>query len=365
MDPTSAEGPSVDHQRHLVGSAHRGIVARPAGALRPTRDRVESFLPLAARWHLGRPLCGGAGAGGQQRQPGLGRTLRRWDLAPCPPARGGGQKGDPETEALGWSRGGFTTKVHILAKGHGKLTTLVSTPGQQHEATTFETLMEQGAAKRRGRGRPRLRPKRVVGDRGYSARRIRAFARRRGIRITIPRRPDEHRHGPFDEAMYRQRNRVERLIGLMKRNCRLATRYEKRAANYRRSGSWLLLSIGCSLQTGPSLPLPLASWRYTVPVRKATGLIPTFSYVRRAVVLATVGGRSARCSAIVVLGFSGKCAPGGVSRGILPQIHSRCDCPGECRNLTARQLHAILTTVGSSTVNRGGLDGTSSQARLA
>ena len=93
------------------------------------------------------------------------------------------------------------------------------TPGQQHEATMFEPLMEQGEVKRRGRGRPRIRPRRIVGDKGYSSRPIRRF--------------NEHRRGPFDKAIYRQRNRVERLIGLMKQHRRLATRYEKRAANYR------------------------------------------------------------------------------------------------------------------------------------
>jgi len=55
----------------------------------------------------------------------------------------------------------------------------------------FETLMEQGAVKRRGRGRPRLRSNRVVADKGYSARGIRAYARGRGIRITTPRSSSE------------------------------------------------------------------------------------------------------------------------------------------------------------------------------
>jgi hypothetical protein len=62
------------------------------------------------------------------------------------------------TEALGRSRGGFT-KVHIRAEGHSELMTWVSAPGQQYEATMFETLMKQGAVKRRGRGRPRLCPR--------------------------------------------------------------------------------------------------------------------------------------------------------------------------------------------------------------
>jgi transposase len=90
--------------------------------------------------------------------------------------------------------------------------------------------MEQGTVARVGRGRPRLRPKRVVGDKGYSSRKIRAYLRRRGIRITIPRKTNERRTGPFNRAIYRERNRVERLINRLKQWRRLATRYEKRVA---------------------------------------------------------------------------------------------------------------------------------------
>lgn len=80
------------------------------------------------------------------------------------------QKGDPGSEALGYSRGGFSTKVHIRAEGNGKLMTLVLTPGQRHESTQLPALMEQGAVKRPGRGRPRLRPDRIVGDRATATR---------------------------------------------------------------------------------------------------------------------------------------------------------------------------------------------------
>jgi transposase len=143
-----------------------------------------------------------------------------------------------EAEALGYSQGGFSTKVHLCAQGQGKLMVIVLTPGQQHEATVFETLMEQGAVRRPGRGRPRRRPRRVIGDKGYSARRIRGYLRRRGMRITIPRKCTECRSGPFDRAVYRTRNRIERLINRCKQFRRLATRYEKRAANYRTM--WLI-----------------------------------------------------------------------------------------------------------------------------
>jgi len=142
------------------------------------------------------------------------------------------------TEALGRSQGGFSTKVHIRAEGHGKLMTIVLTPGQRHETTAFEQLMAQGAVKRLGPGRPRLRPRRIIGDKAYSSRHIRQYARRHGMRITIPRRSNEHRSGPFDPAIYRLRNRVERLINRLKQFRRLATRYEKRAENYR--AMWLI-----------------------------------------------------------------------------------------------------------------------------
>jgi transposase len=124
--------------------------------------------------------------------------------------------------------------------------TLVLTPGQRHEATAFERLLEQGAVRRPGRGRPRVRPRRVVGDKGYTGRQRRAYCRRRGIRYTIPRLRTERRGGPFDRAAYRLRNRVERLINRCKQYRSLATRYDKRAVHYR--ALWLIAATILWLQ---------------------------------------------------------------------------------------------------------------------
>lgn len=120
----------------------------------------------------------------------------------------------------------------MRAEGSGKPITFVVTPGQRHEARVFEQLLEQGAVQRAGPGRARQRPRRIVGDKGYSSKKIRAYLRRRGIRITIPHKRNERQRGPFDRALYRTRNRVERLINRLKQFRRIATRYEKRAANY-------------------------------------------------------------------------------------------------------------------------------------
>jgi transposase len=133
----------------------------------------------------------------------------------------------------------------VRAAGGGKLLPFVRTPGQRHEAAAFEQLLEHGAVKRPGRGRPKRRPKRIVGDKGYSSRRIRQYLRRRGIRVTIPGAPwakqNAWRTGPFDRALYRLRNRVERLINRLKQVRRVATRYEKRAENY--AAMWILAAI--------------------------------------------------------------------------------------------------------------------------
>jgi transposase len=110
--------------------------------------------------------------------------------------------------------------------------TFILTPGQAHELSVAECLL-QAAPTPSGRvGRPHWRPRRVVGDKGYSSPGFRAFLRRQGIRLTIPHRSDQPRRGPFDRVVYRLRNRVERLINQLKQFRRIATRYEKRAANF-------------------------------------------------------------------------------------------------------------------------------------
>ena len=108
------------------------------------------------------------------------------------------------------------------------------TEGQRNEMVGFWDLMEQGeVGKWAGGGRGRLRPKRICADKGYARGVIRRYLRRWGVRITLARRSDEHRGGPFDREIYRTRNRVERLINRLKHFRRVATRYEKLAENYR------------------------------------------------------------------------------------------------------------------------------------
>ncbi len=116
------------------------------------------------------------------------------------------------------------------------------TPGQRHDSTQLEPVLEGIRVPRAsGRGRPRTRPDRLIADKGYSYARCRRVLRERQIPQTIPERRDQqaqraarpgHPLG-FDKAIYARRNVVERCINRLKQWRGLATRYEKRAHNYR------------------------------------------------------------------------------------------------------------------------------------
>ncbi|ARH89020.1 IS5 family transposase [Streptomyces sp. MOE7] len=190
--------------------------------------------PLCSR----RPTPRATWTGSRGRLHGRARTS----------ARGRGtQKGAPDTEpnhhAIGRSRGGLTTKIHLAADGYCRPLCFVLTPGQANDAPAFEDVM---AALRvpRAVGRPRTRPLVVLADRTYSSRAIRAHLRRRGIKAALPHRADQvasrRRKGrqggrppAFDRESYKRRNTVERCINRLKNWRGLAARYEKTATVFR------------------------------------------------------------------------------------------------------------------------------------
>lgn len=132
---------------------------------------------------------------------------------------------EPEDFALGRSRGGFGTKLYLVADGGGIPLGAVVTAGHRHESVFFEEVMDTVRISRR------RRLDAVVGNKGYSYPRIRTRLRRRGIEPVIPTRSNQ---APelLDKAAYRGRNHVERCIGWLKHCRRLATRYEKLASSY-------------------------------------------------------------------------------------------------------------------------------------
>jgi transposase len=156
--------------------------------------------------------------------------------------------GEPVDHALGRSRGGFGTKVHLVTDGNGLPLAVEVTAGQAHESTTFEGVMNKVRIPNR-RGRPRCRPVRLAGDKGYSYPRVRRWLARYGIKSVIPRRkdqnPDDGRHR-FDREVYRRRSVVEQCVGWLKECRAVGTRFDKLAVNYR--AAVLLAMIRCYLR---------------------------------------------------------------------------------------------------------------------
>ncbi|GAA0658594.1 hypothetical protein GCM10010193_06620 [Kitasatospora atroaurantiaca] len=113
---------------------------------------------------------------------------RRCDLQKEPP---GGVDVEPDDHALGRSRGGWTTKLHLAVEQGQKPLSLLVTAGQRHDSPQFRPVLESIRVPRPGSGRPRTRPATVRADRAYGSRANRAYLRRRGIRCTIPEKARE------------------------------------------------------------------------------------------------------------------------------------------------------------------------------
>jgi transposase len=145
---------------------------------------------------------------------------------------------------LGRSRGGFTTKIHLVVEGRGLPLVVDVTAGNVNDSTMFEQVIEKIRIPRPGRGRPRTRPGRVLADKGYSARRIRDYLRHRRIGCVIPERDDQianrlrkgsagGRPPAFDTGSYKRRNVVERCFNKLKQFRAIAARFDKLASRYR------------------------------------------------------------------------------------------------------------------------------------
>jgi transposase len=142
-----------------------------------------------------------------------------------------------KSQALGRSRGGFSTKIHVMCEGGGLPITVLLSPGETHESTMLDPLLSSVNIGGKP-GAPRRRFEVVSGDKGYDGETQRAIVRAHGSMPLIPRRRKKDGSYPteaegFDKERYKKRNVIERLIGKLKEFRRVATRFDKLAESFR------------------------------------------------------------------------------------------------------------------------------------
>jgi transposase len=124
-----------------------------------------------------------------------------------------------------------------LCEGQGLPITVLLTPGQQHESTMLDALLDAVAIGGKP-GAPRQRFQTVSGDKGYDGADLRQTILDHGSTPLIPHRKRadgsyREEAEDFDKAAYKRRNVVERLIGKLKEFRRVATRFDKLAESFR------------------------------------------------------------------------------------------------------------------------------------
>jgi transposase len=127
------------------------------------------------------------------------------------------KNGTADDQALGRSRGGFSTKLHIAVDALGNPLRLCLTGGQRHDSTQAATLLDG------------LRVDRISADRGYASHAIIDLVHAQGAEVVIPPHQSAKTPHAYDRWWYRERHLVECCIGKIKHFRRVFSRYDKLA----------------------------------------------------------------------------------------------------------------------------------------
>ncbi|WP_424511433.1 IS5 family transposase [Rubrobacter taiwanensis] len=130
-------------------------------------------------------------------------------------------KGGNQNEALGRSRGGLSTKIHMLCDALGRPLHFVLTGGQVNDSTQAERLLDG------------VETAHVIADRGYDSDGVLEKIEGLGAIAVIPPKSNRREQREYDKELYKERNLIERTFNKLKSFRRIATRYDRKALYFR------------------------------------------------------------------------------------------------------------------------------------
>jgi transposase len=139
-----------------------------------------------------------------------------------------------EERAIGKSRGGPTTKIHMVADAHGNPIDFEITGGEVHDVKVADQII-----------RKLDKAEYFIADKGYDSEAVRQQARDKNIIPIIPRKSNSKKpNKEFDSHLYKLRHLVENLFAKIKRFRSAAMRFEKLARNFK-SIVYLACTVVC------------------------------------------------------------------------------------------------------------------------
>lgn len=136
------------------------------------------------------------------------------------PCAAGYEKGQHDREALGRSKGGFTTKIHALVDALGQALKFSLTPGQRHDITQASYLIEG------------FENSNVIADKGYDAKAFIEQIETQHCKPVIPPRSNRKNPRDYDQHLYKERHLVECFFNKIKHFRRVFSRFDKKASSF-------------------------------------------------------------------------------------------------------------------------------------
>lgn len=200
----------------------RGGVVDGAGGLRlaagAKRGRQLEQPLQAVRALAGEErLAGVARSSGGRRRPRVGDARQHRGARACLCRRGKKSQGE---QALGRSRGGFSSKLHAAGDALGNPLAFRLTAGQQGDAPQALPLLDGITATA------------VIADKAYDADAILTAVAAGGALAVIPPKATRIHQRATDWHLYRQRHKIENLFGFIKHYRRVFARFDKLARRY-------------------------------------------------------------------------------------------------------------------------------------